>query len=178
MKADLYIKLSKYVLLALLAVTFVLLGLFFFVGFGNEVILPGQEKPLKDPQFLSALMYWMYILVIVPVLLIFVYQSVGFFKKLVSNPKEAMKGLVGPVLAVVLTVAAFVIAYTSDSNSAEAIQNGLVAPILINNAVCMDETAMILTDALLYIQYVLFFISAIATFVSLIGVFKYVNKVK
>ena len=57
MKADLYIKLSKYVLLALLAVTLVILGLFFFVGFDNEVVLPGQEKPLTDPQFLPTRFY-------------------------------------------------------------------------------------------------------------------------
>ena len=77
MKADLYIKLSKYVLLALLVVTLVILGLFFFVGFDNEIVLPGQEKPLTDPQFLPALMWWMYLLVIVPIVLIVIYQVVG-----------------------------------------------------------------------------------------------------
>ena len=178
MKADLYIKLSKYVLMALLAVTLVLLGLFFFVGFDNEIVLPGQEKPLTDPQFLPALMWWMYILVIVPIILILVYSFIGMAKKFADNPKEALKGFVGPFLAIALVVVAYVIATSSVSNSLEAIQNGTVAPILINNVVCEDTGAMVLTDALLYVQYVLFFITALATILSLTGVLKGVNKVK
>lgn len=178
MKADLYIKLSKYVLMALLAVTLVLLGLFYFVGFDNEIVLPGQEKPLTDPQFLPALIYWMYILVIVPVVLILVYQTIGLVKKFADSPMETLKGLVGPLLAVVLVVVAFVMASSSESNSLEAIKNGSVAPILINNKVCEDEGAMVLTDALLYVQYVLMLITVVATFLSLLGLFKYFHKVK
>lgn len=178
MKADLYIKLSKYVLLALLAVTLVILGLFFFVGFDNEVVLPGQEKPLTDPQFLPALMWWIYILVIVPIVLILVYQTAGLVKKFMDNPKEAAKGLVGPFLAIALVVVAYVIAASADSNSLEAIQNGTVVPILINNVVCEDTGSMVLTDALLYVQYVLVLICVVVTIVSLTGLFKYVNKVK
>ena len=178
MKADLYIKLSKYVLLALLIVTFVILGLFFFVGFDNEIVLPGQEKPLLDPQFLPALMYWMYILVLVPILLIAVYQTIGLVKKFMDNPKEACKSLVGPIIAVVLVAVAYFVAVSSDSNSLEAIQNGSVAPILINNKVCEDTGAMVLTDALLYVQYVLGAICVLVTALSLAGLFKSVNKVK
>lgn len=178
MKADLYIKVSKYVLLALLAVTLVLLGLFYFVGFDNEIVLPGQEKPLTDPQFLPALMYWMYILVIVPVVLILFYQTIALCKKFKDNPKEALKGLVFPVLAIGLVVVAYFIAASSDSNSLEAIQNGTVSPILINNVVCEDTGAMVLTDTLIYVQYVLFAISVLATMISLFGWFKFFNKVK
>ena len=178
MKADLYIKLSKYVLMALLAVTLVLLGLFFFVGFDNEIVLPGQEKPLTDPQFLPALMYWMYILVLVPIVLILAYSLVGMAKKFADSPKEALKGLVGPLLAVVLIVVAYVLASSSESNSLEAIQNGTVAPILINNVICEDTGSMILTDALLYVQYVLVFLCVVTTAISLAGLFKYINKVK
>ena len=178
MKADMYIKMSKWVLMALLAVTVVLLGLFFFVGFDNEIVLPGQEKPLTDPQFLPALMYWMDILVIVPIVLIVVYQSIGLVKKFMDNPKEAAKGLVGPILAVGLIVVSYFIAASSDSNSLEAIQNGTVAPILINNVICEDTGAMVLTDTLIYVQYVLALICVIVTVISLTGLFKYVNKVK
>lgn len=178
MKADLYIKLSKYVLLALLVVTLVILGLFFFVGFDNEIVLPGQEKPLTDPQFLPALMWWMYLLVIVPIVLIVIYQVVGLVKKFVDSPKEATKSLFGLILAIILVVVAYVVASSADSNSLEAIQNGTVAPILINNVVCEDTDSMILTDTLLYVQYVLLIISVLATFVSLLGILKGVNKVK
>ena len=178
MKADLYIKLSKYVLLALLVVTLVILGLFFFVGFDNEIVLPGQEKPLTDPQFLPALMWWMYLLVIVPIVLIVIYQVVGLVKKFVDSPKEATKSLFGLILAIILVVVAYVVASSADSNSLEGIQNGTVAPILINNVVCEDTGSMILTDTLLYVQYVLLIISVLATFVSLLGILKGVNKVK
>ena len=178
MKADLYIKLSKYVLLVLLAVTAVILGLFYFVGFDTEMVLPGQEKPLTSPDFLPALMWWMYILVIVPILLILVYQLVGLVKKFMDNPKEAAKGLVGPALAIGLVVVSYFIATSSDANSLEAIRNGLVAPILINNEVCEDTAAMVLTDSLLYVQYVLGTICVLVTVISLTGLFKYVNKVK
>ena len=178
MKAELYIKVSKYVLLALLVATLVLLGLFFFVGFDNEIVLPGQEKPLTDPQFLPALMWWMYILVIVPIVLILVYQTVGLVKKFIDNPKEAAKGLIGPFLAIALVVVAYVLAASAKSNSLEAIQNGTVAPILINNVICEDTGSMILTDALLYVQYVLVALCVVTTIISLAGLFKYVNKVK
>ena len=178
MKADFYIKLSKWVLLALLSVTLVILACFFFVGFDNEIVLPGQEKPLTDPQFLPVLMWWIYILVIVPIVLILVYQTIGLVKKFMDNPKEAAKGLVGPVLAIALVVVAYFIAASSESNSLEAIQNGTVAPILINNVVCEDTGSMVLTDALLYVQYALAAICVLVTLVSLAGLFKYVNKVK
>ena len=168
MKAELYIKLSKYVLLALLVVTCVLLGLFFFVGFDNEIILPGQEKPLTDPMFLSALMYWMYLLVIVPIVLIVVYQTIGFVKKFATEPKEAMKGLVAPGLFILLVLVSLgqMSFFTSD------------APILINGVPFEDATLANLTDIVLYLQYDMFIICAVATVISLIGVFKYVNKVK
>ncbi len=178
MKADLYIKVSKYVLMALLAVTLVLLGLFFFVGFGETVQLPNQEKPLTSPLFLPGLMYWMYILTIVPIVLILFYQSVALVKKFMDGPKEALKGLVGPMLAIAVVVAAYVIAMTSDANSLEAIRGGLVSPILINNEVCEDTGSMILTDALLYVQYVLVIVCVLVTLASLLGVSKFVNKVK
>ena len=86
--------------------------------------------------------------------------------------------LVGPFLAIALVVVAYVIAASADSNSLEAIQNGTVAPILINNVVCEDTGSMVLTDALLYVQYVLVLICVVVTIVSLTGLFKYVNKVK
>lgn len=178
MKADMYIKLSKYVLLALLTISFVIFGLFFFVGFDNETVLPGQEKPLLDPLFLPALMYWMYILVIVAVLLIAVYQTIGLVKKFMDAPMEALKSLVGPILAIALVAGAYVLAVSSDANSLEAIQNGTVARIFINGKVCEDTGAMVLTDTLIYVQYVLGIICTLATIVSLLGVFKFVNKVK
>ena len=178
MKAELYIKVSKYVLLALLAVTLVLLGLFFFVGFDNEIVLPGQEKPLTSPEFLNALMYWMYLLVIVPIVLIVIYQTIGFVKKFTTEPKEALKGLLGFILAVALVVVAYVVSSSADVNSLEAINSGAVAPILINNVVCEDTGSMILTDTLLYVQYVLLILSVVATLVSLSGIFKGINKVK
>ena len=176
MKAEMYIKISKYVLLALLAVTLVLLGLFFFVGFDNEIVLAGQEKPLTSPEFLDALMFWMYLLVIVPIVLIVFYQAL--VKNFMDSPKEAFKGLFGFILAAALVVVAYVVSSTADANSLEAINSGAVAPILINNVVCEDTGSMILTDTLLYVQYVLFILSVVATLVSLSGLFKGINKVK
>ena len=168
MKADLYIKLSIYVLLALLVVTCVLLGLFFFVGFDNEIILPGQEKPLTDPMFLSALMYWMYLLVIVPIVLIVIYQTIGFVKKFTTEPKEALKGLVAPGLFILLVLVSL----------GQMSLFGTDAAILINGKPFEDATLANLTDIVLYLQYDMFIICAVATVISLIGVFKYINKVK
>ena len=168
MKADFYIKLSKFVLVALLVVTCALLGLFFFVGFDNEIILPGQEKPLTDPMFLPALMYWMYILVIVPIVLIVFYQTIGFVKKLTSEPKAAFKGLVGPGLFILLVLASVGQMYLFASD----------APILINGKPFEDAVMAGLTDIVLYLQYDMFVICTVATIISLIGIFKFVNKVK
>jgi hypothetical protein len=120
----------------------------------------------------------MYLLVIVPIVLIVFYQAVALVKNFVDSPKEALKGLLGFILAVALVVVAYVVSSSADVNSLEAINSGAVAPILINNVVCEDTGSMILTDTLLYVQYVLLILSVVATLVSLSGIFKGINKVK
>lgn len=162
MKADLYKVISKYTFYAIMVVTFVVLGMFFCVGFGNTEIINGEE--LTSPEHTDLLIYWMYVLIFAAIALVLVFSCISFFKKLKDSPMDAVKSMIGIILLVVI----FVVAYAMSSD----------APILINNELYKESSMLVMTDTFIYVQYVLLFVCALATLVSLTGVLKSVNKVK
>lgn len=162
MKADLYKVISKYTFYAIIVVTFVVLGMFFCVGFGNTEIIKGEE--LTSPEHTDLLIYWMYVLMFVAIALVLVFSCISFFKKLKDSPMDAVKSMIGIILLVVI----FVVAYAMSSD----------APILINNELYKESSMLVMTDTFIYVQYVLLFVCTLATLVSLTGVLKSVNKVK
>ena len=151
-----------------MAVSLAIIVLFFFVGFGDTDIYNGNE--MRSPMFTDALLYWIYVLTILAVVLVLVFSTSAFAKSLATNPKAAMKSVVG-VLAVVLL---FVVAYALSSD----------APIMVNDkplSTSNDGTpvaasAYILTDVLLYVQYVLFAACALATMFGLLNITRAVKK--
>lgn len=161
-------KASRIVFYILMAVSLAIIVLFFFVGFGDTDIYNGNE--MRSPMFTDALLYWIYVLTILAVVLVLVFSTSAFAKSLATNPKAAMKSVVG-VLAVVLL---FVVAYALSSD----------APIMVNDkplSISNDGTpvaasAYILTDVLLYVQYVLFAACALATIFGLLNITRAVKK--
>lgn len=161
-------KASRIVFYILMAVSLAIIVLFFFVGFGDTDIYNGNE--MRSPMFTDALLYWIYVLTILAVVLVLVFSTSAFAKSLATNPKAAMKSVVG-VLAVVLL---FVVAYALSSD----------APIMVNDkplSTSNDGTpvaasAYILTDVLLYVQYVLFAACALATMFGLLNITRAVKK--
>ena len=161
-------KASRIVFYILMAVSLAIIVLFFFVGFGDTDIYNGNE--MRSPMFTDALLYWIYVLTILAVVLVLVFSTSAFAKSLATNPKAAMKSVAG-VLAVVLL---FVVAYALSSD----------APIMVNDkplSISNDGTpvaasAYILTDVLLYVQYVLFAACALATIFGLLDITRAVKK--
>jgi TRAP-type C4-dicarboxylate transport system permease small subunit len=163
MKATFINKLSTYVFAALMVLTAVVLGLFFFVGYDNYTTLNGSS--VVDPQFTDLLMYWMYALVAAGIICVVLFVFADFISLLKNEPSKAIK----TVVALVLIVALFGGAYALASD----------APIrMADNTLFDDKASLILSDVCIYVQYVLLIASVALTIVGFFGVFKALNKVK
>lgn len=162
MKASVVNKISSYIFAILMIASAVVLGLFFFVGYDNYTTLNGSS--IVDPQFTDLLIYWMYALVAMGIACVIIFVLVQFLATLKTNPKNAIKGVVGIILIVVLFGGAYSLA--SDE------------PIRTAANVFDDRTALVLSDVCIYVQYVLLAVSVLCTLISLLGVFKAANKIK
>ncbi|MBR5511853.1 MAG: hypothetical protein IKU50_06555 [Bacteroidaceae bacterium] len=155
MKASVINKISSYVFAALVGVSAVVLGLFFFVGYDNYITLNG--KSVVDPQFTDLLMYWMYALVAAGIVFVVLFVIAQFFATLKTNPRSAMNTVIGIVLVVALFGGAYALAED--------------APIrMADNTLFEDKFNLILSDVCIYVQYVLLAVSVLLTVVSLLGV--------
>ena len=97
---------SRGVLLAVIAVTLVVLGLFFF---GGQV--PEGQKLVADmsqPTFTDILLYWAYALLAITIVVLLLFAIAGFFKSLKENPKKALSGLFVLVALAALLVITYV----------------------------------------------------------------------
>ncbi len=163
MKATLINKLSTYVFVALMVVTAVVLGLFFFVGYDNYTTLNGSS--VVDPQFTDLLMYWMYALVAAGIICVALFVIADFIGLLKNEPGKAIKAVVALVLIFALFGGAYALA------SDEPIR-------MADNTLFDDKASLVLSDVCIYVQYVLLFASVALTIVGFFGVFKALNKVK
>ena len=155
MKASVINKISSYVFAALVGVSAVVLGLFFFVGYDNYITLNG--KSVVDPQFTDLLMYWMYALVAAGIVFVVLFVIAQFFATLKTNPRSAMNTVIGIVLVVALFGGAYALADD--------------APIrMADNTLFEDKFNLMLSDVCIYVQYVLLAVSVLLTVVSLLGV--------
>lgn len=206
MKAGIDIKVSRYTLLLMMSVIVILLALFYLDGFGEtkkcwqvdpktgieQVDQPGKEvlnalgkqKELRAPANLDSIMYLMYVLTAIPIVFVVIYQLVNFVLNLIDRPGETLKGLIGPILFVLLIVGSCVFAdkYASTPLEAEAMVRKLER-LPLSEAVAPEQVegmlgSMAMTDAFLFMQYVLFAICVLVTVLSMSGVAKYINRVK
>ncbi len=155
MKASKIASIAYYVLLAL---SVVVLVLFFCVGFGNMESLPSGYY--KSPQFTDLLMYWMYALAAICGVCTLVGAVTAKGGKIDSNmPKWGVAlAKVGLWLFLpVLVVTWFV---------------GSTAPIMTGTGLYEDAFWLQATDAIIYTIYVLLIVTAIALVASLSGIFK------
>ena len=94
-------KISGTVLYTLLAITLVVIGMFFFGGEdANRVV---NDPEMSQPLYTDPLIYWMYILMGVTVLVTVLAAIFQFVSNLMDSPKEAVKSLIG-LLALVLVM--------------------------------------------------------------------------
>ena len=167
MKADLCSKVSKISFYVTMAVSLVIIALFFCVGFGNTETINNND--MRAPQFTDALIYWIYALTALAIVLVVGFGLVSFGKNFKDSPIGAIKGLLGVLLLVVL----FGIAYALSSSD----------PIFVNGKQLADSdgnpiaaSSYILTDVVIYVQYALFAVCALATLFGLTNYSKPVKK--
>ena len=151
--AKLSYKASYYVFYVLIALTLLVLGLFFGVGYTNPV---GEYNA---PENTETLMYFMYVMFGLCVLVTVLGALAQFGTSLKDNPKGAMKSLLGLALFVVVLI----IAYGMSSDE----------PLLMASGETFTDASLLkLSDMMLYSIYGLFTIAAIATILNLTGIFK------
>lgn len=97
-------KVSSTALYVMLAITLVILGVFFF---GGETPLDQRlvaDPALSEPAQTDALIYWMYILLAVTVIVTVVAAIFQFVSGFIDSPKNAIKSLIGLILIIVVLV--------------------------------------------------------------------------
>lgn len=162
MKADSVNNISKYVFYVLMAVSAVVLVLFYLVGFDNTTMI--ASGPATDPEHTDTLIWWMYILTALCVFCMILFSIVQFFVSLKTNPRAALKGIVSLVLLAVLFGGAYALADD--------------APVMNNGKAFTDSGILVFTDVCIYVQYVLLFVATLCTIIGLTGATKLFNKVK
>ncbi|MEG1685073.1 MAG: hypothetical protein RR319_03895 [Bacteroides sp.] len=97
-------KISSSVLYGILAISLVILGLFFFGG----TVDPNAE--MIEPVYTDPLIYWMYALLGVTIAITLAAAIFQLISNFMDAPKEAIKSLVGVAALVVLLIFSWVIA--------------------------------------------------------------------
>ena len=133
MKAELYSKISRYVLYAFAAIILVVFALFFFVG--EPLVLEltseaGEVTELPYPKFMELSLYLCYAMFLVTALLVLVFETVAAVK----NMMHSTQGLLKKIIRIVIVAAIAVVLY-------------FVSPTKL--------------DFVLYLQYALFGVAAL-----------------
>ena len=143
-------KLSSIVLYILFAATVVVSLLFYLGGYVD----PNAEY--VEPVYTNSLMLLMYAFVAIAAVIVLVTQTIQFVKKAISEPKTAIKSILGIALLVVILVVTY---FVSDGKQVEVLG---VEPI--------SETWIRLVDMQLYSAYILAGIALVLMAIG--GVFK------
>ena len=97
-------KVSGTVLYVMLAITLVILGMFFF---GGETPLDQRlvaDTAMEEPAQTDALIYWMYILFGIAVIITIAAAIYQFVTGFIDSPMTAIKSLLGLILIIVVWV--------------------------------------------------------------------------
>ena len=151
--AKLSYKVSYYLFYVLIALSLVVLGLFFCVGYNNPM---GEYNA---PEHTETLIYFMYAMTAVCVLV----TVVGALAKFVAGLKDNPKGAVKTLIALALFAGVIAVAYSMASEAPLTMADG---------SEYTDVTWLKLTDMMLYVMYFLLAVTGVATLVNLSGIFK------
>ena len=152
-------KISSYVMYAIMAISVVVLGLFFLVGYD----IPYKEAPkFNDPQFTDLLMVWMGVLIV----LTFVLTLVSVVMQVKNASGTEAKGIAGKtgtisVIGMVLSIVIGLGVGLADQS-----------PVLVNGEVFTDPVDLCITDTCLISMFILLIMSVIAIFASMVLVVK------
>lgn len=95
-------RISGWILIALLVLSAIVCGIFFFGGINYE-----EVEGIKAYNQTSILLWWMYILLGLTLVITLVFAIVGFSNLFKKSPKRAMRGLLGFVGLIVLLVVTY-----------------------------------------------------------------------
>lgn len=95
-------KISGTVLYVILAITLVIIGMFFFGGEDANRIVNDPE--MSQPLYTDPLIYWIYVLMGVTIVVTLLAAIFQFVSSLMDSPKEAVKSLIGIIALVILLV--------------------------------------------------------------------------
>ena len=151
-------KIASIVYYILIAVSAVVLVLFFCVGFGNQESLPSGFY--KSPQYTDLLMYWMYALAAICGVCTLVGAVTAKGGKIDSNMPAWGKALA--TIGLWLFIPVMVVAWFMSN----------ATPIMTGTGLYEDAFWLQATDAIIYTVYVLLGVTALALIVGLTGIFK------
>ncbi len=151
-------KIASIVYYVLLALSVVVLVLFFCVGFGNQESLPSGFY--KSPQYTDLLMYWMYALAAICGVCTLVGAVTAKGGKIDSNMPAWGKALA--TIGLWLFIPVLVVAWFMSN----------ATPIMTGTGLYEDAFWLQATDAIIYTVYVLLGVTALALIVGLTGIFK------
>lgn len=98
-------KVSGTVLYVMLAITLVILGMFFFGGETPlDQRLVAADTAMEEPAQTDALIYWMYILFGIAVIITIAAAIYQFVTGFIDSPMTAIKSLLGLILIIVVLV--------------------------------------------------------------------------
>lgn len=101
-------KISGTVLYVVLAITLVILGVFFF---GGETPLDQRlvaDPAMSEPAQTDALIYWMYILFIISIVVTVIAAIYQFVTGFIDAPKAAIKSLIGLLVIILVLVISWI----------------------------------------------------------------------
>ena len=151
-------KIASIVYYVLLALSVVVLVLFFCVGFGNQESLPSGFY--KSPQYTDLLMYWMYALAAICGVCTLVGAVTAKGGKIDSNMPAWGKALA--TIGLWLFIPVLVVAWFMSN----------ATPIMTGTGLYEDAFWLQATDAIIYTVYALLGVTALALIVGLTGIFK------
>ena len=151
-------KIASIVYYILIAVSAVVLVLFFCVGFGNQESLPSGFY--KSPQYTDLLMYWMYALAAICGVCTLIGAVTAKGGKIDSNMPAWGKALA--TIGLWLFIPVMVVAWFMSN----------ATPIMTGTGLYEDAFWLQATDAIIYTVYVLLGVTALALIVGLTGIFK------
>ena len=115
MKAELYSKISKYVLYAFAAIILVVFALFFFVG--EPLVLEqtseaGEVTELPYPKFMELSLYLCYAMFIITTLLVLGFEGVAAVKNMMHSTEGLMKKVIRIVVVAVIAIVLYLVSPT------------------------------------------------------------------
>ena len=115
MKAELYSKISRYVLYAFAAIILVVFALFFFVG--EPLVLEqtseaGEVTELPYPKFMELSLYLCYAMSIITALLVLVFETVAAVKNMMHSTEGLLKKIIRIVVVAAVAVALYFVSPT------------------------------------------------------------------